>query len=84
MQARGALMTRHDTKRLPAAATGVVRVDEAHLELLTELIRLAWSPAASVEHVRQARRAAAAVNPHGQGEEVPTFLFMADGRALGI
>lgn len=83
MQARGALMTRHDTKRLPAAATGVVRVDEAHLELLTELIRLAWSPAASVEHVRQARRAAAAVNPHGQGEEVPTFLFMADGRALG-
>lgn len=61
----------------------VVRVDEEHLAPLTELIRTAWTPSASLESVREARLAAAAANPHGAGKDVPTFLFLQGERPLG-
>ena len=64
-------------------SSGVVRVGENHIEPLTEIIRLAWDPAASASGVRMARRAAAAVNPHGEGMEVPTFLFLSGKKPLG-
>jgi len=42
-----------------------------------------WDPAATPERVRQARAAAAAANPVVPGEDVPTFLLLQGGRALG-
>ena len=66
---------------LPAA--GVVRAGPEHLELLADFYRRAWDPGATAAGVRAARRAAAARNPVAPGEEPPTFLFVAGGRAVG-
>lgn len=67
----------------PHQASRVVQVSEEHLEPLAEIIRLAWDPRATAEGVGRARQAAAAVNPHGEGVEVPTFLFLSGDRPLG-
>jgi hypothetical protein len=60
-----------------------VRVDEGHAELLAGFYRATWDAGATASGVRAARRRAAAANPVAPGEEVPTFLFVAGGRALG-
>ncbi len=61
----------------------VVRVDDRHAATLAEFIREVWDSRATPEGVRRARVAAAAANPVTPGEEIPTFLFLANGRALG-
>ena len=61
----------------------VVQVDADHLQPLAEIIRQAWDPKATPERVRASRAAAAALNPHGAGTDLPTFLFLMNGRPLG-
>jgi predicted N-acetyltransferase YhbS len=61
----------------------VLRVEPAHIELLTRFIRAVWSPAATEEEVAASRRRAAAANPAFPGEEPPTFLFLLDGQPVG-
>lgn len=67
----------------PPSAVEVVRVEEKHAGALAEFFRQVWDPGATAETVRRARAAAAAVNPLGAGEDVPTFAFLSEGRALG-
>jgi GNAT superfamily N-acetyltransferase len=66
-----------------STTTGVVRAGPEHLELLADFYRRTWDPAATLPKVRAARRAAAARNPVHPGEEPPTFLFLAGGKAVG-
>lgn len=61
----------------------VVRVEEAHADVLAEFLRQTWSPGATAESVRAARAEQARTNPLGAGEEIPTFLLVSEGRALG-
>jgi ribosomal protein S18 acetylase RimI-like enzyme len=61
----------------------VVRVDETHIALLADFIREVWDPSATPEKVCRARAAAAAANPLRAGEDIPTFLFLRHGRAVG-
>ncbi|MGH7664212.1 MAG: GNAT family N-acetyltransferase [Gemmatimonadaceae bacterium] len=65
------------------AGTGVVRVEDHHAALLAEFFRRVWDPGATVAGVLAARRAAAAENPIRRGEDVPTFVFLKDGRVVG-
>lgn len=71
--------------RKPVArpSSRVVQVDDTHMESLAEIIRSAWTPQATAEGIRDSRKAAAAVNPHGAGNEVPTFLFLSGDRPVG-
>ena len=63
--------------------TEVVRVEAGHADLLAEFYRRVWDAQATPERVLSARAAAAAHNPHGAGTEVPTFLFLHKGEAVG-
>ena len=66
-----------------ASTVTVVRVEDQHAPALAEFYRQVWDPAATPERVRQARAAAAAANPVVPGEDIPTFLLLQAGRALG-
>jgi len=66
----------------PARAE-VVRVDDRTLPQLTEFIRCVWDPDATEAKVRAARETAARANLAAPGEDVPTFLFLRDGQAIG-
>lgn len=64
-------------------ATGVVRAGPEHADLLAAFYRRTWDAGATGASVRAARRMAAARNPVTPGEPPPTFLFLANGRAVG-
>ncbi|MFL5541718.1 MAG: hypothetical protein ACJ8J0_22220 [Longimicrobiaceae bacterium] len=66
----------------PAGAR-VVRAGPGDAGALAGFYRQTWDPAATAERVRVARRKAAAANTVAPGEEVPTFLFISEGRVLG-
>ncbi len=70
-------------EREKASRSEVVRVDERYLPELTEFYRTVWTPEATVDGVRDARARLAARNLAAPGEEIPTFLFLLDGRAIG-
>ncbi|MGH8645574.1 MAG: hypothetical protein ACREX4_14395 [Gammaproteobacteria bacterium] len=65
------------------ATVEIVRVDDRHVASLAEFIRQVWDPLATPERVRRARAETAAANPSAYGEEAPTFLFLANRRAVG-
>jgi GNAT superfamily N-acetyltransferase len=64
-------------------AVKLVQVADEHDAALTEFYRATWSPQATVEQVRSARRSAAADNPVSPGEEPPSFIYLQDGKILG-
>lgn len=70
-------------EQMSGAAVEIVRVDDRHVATLAEFIRQVWDPGATADTVRRARAAAAAANPVKPGEDIPTFLFLANGRAVG-
>ena len=61
----------------------VVRVDDRYVAELVEFIRKVWDPNATLENVRRARAEQAANNQASPGEDVPTFLFLAQGHPIG-
>lgn len=61
----------------------VVRVDDRYVAELVEFIRRVWDPNATAEKVRRAQAEKAANNQASPGEDVPTFLFLAQGRPIG-
>lgn len=69
--------------RVKASRSEVVRVDERYLPELTAFFRTVWTPEATVDGIRDARARLAARNLAAPGEEIPTFLFLLDGRAIG-
>lgn len=64
-------------------AVTVERYQPAHLEALTDFYRDIWDPDATPERVQAARTGAAMGNPVDPGQEVPTYLLLQGGRALG-
>ncbi|MEO8448396.1 MAG: hypothetical protein ABI647_01325 [Gemmatimonadota bacterium] len=61
----------------------VVRYESAYLSPLTEFYRDIWDSEATETGVAAARAEGAARNPVTPGEQVPTYLFMKEGRVLG-
>jgi GNAT superfamily N-acetyltransferase len=61
----------------------VVRYEPSLLPELTRFYRDIWDPAATEASVAASRAAEARTNPVAAGEEVPTFLFLKDGEAIG-
>ena len=61
----------------------VVRMTDEHDEALADFIRRVWDPEATPESVRRGRIAAATANPVTPGEDVPTILFLVNGRVVG-
>ena len=61
----------------------VVRVTDEHAELLADFLRKTWDSAATAESVLNSRRKNRERNAHGAGRDIPTFLFVLDGRAIG-
>ncbi|MEJ7810377.1 MAG: GNAT family N-acetyltransferase [Gemmatimonadaceae bacterium] len=61
----------------------VVRVSDAHAEALADFLRASWGDTSTPADVRAARAAAAAANPVEPGADVPTFIFLSDGKVLG-
>jgi hypothetical protein len=70
-------------QKMKGTTVEVVRVDDRHVAPLAEFIRQVWDPTATPEGMRRTRAAAAAANPAALGKEIPTFLFLANGRAVG-
>ena len=70
-------------KARPAARTQVVLATDDHAGLMAEFFRTVWDPAATAEGVVRGRHEAARTNPASQGKLAPTFIVIADGRAVG-
>ena len=68
---------------ISGSGLSVVRVDHRHTGTLAEFIRQVWDPTATPEAVGRARAEAATLNPGAFGQEAPTFLFLANGQAVG-
>lgn len=61
----------------------LVRVSDEHDAALAEFYRATWSPRATAEAVREARRAEAAANPVSPGTEPPSFVLLQQGKVVG-
>jgi hypothetical protein len=68
---------------MTGAGVSVIRAEDEHAGVLAEFYREVWDRNATPEGVLAARRRAAAANPANPGEPPPTFLFLAEGRAVG-
>jgi GNAT superfamily N-acetyltransferase len=79
----GALSQERTSDTAPAPAVEVTRADQRHLDSLAEFIRRVWDPTATFERVRRARAEAAEGNPVEPGRDIPTFLFLHEGRVVG-
>ncbi|TLZ76343.1 MAG: GNAT family N-acetyltransferase [Methanobacteriota archaeon] len=79
----GALSQERASDAARAPAIEVTRAEQRHLDSLAEFIRRVWDPAATFERVRRARAEAAATNPVEPGRDIPTFLFLHEGRVVG-
>jgi len=79
----GALSQERASDAARAPAIEVTRAEQRHLDSLAEFIRRVWDPAATFERVRRARAEAAETNPVEPGRDIPTFLFLHEGRVVG-
>jgi hypothetical protein len=61
----------------------VTSFTDAHCAVVADFFRQVWDPGATQENVRAGRRGAIASNPFQPGQEVPTVLFLQDGKVLG-
>ena len=64
-------------------AVKLLRVSDEHDSALAAFYRATWSPQATADSVRCARRSAAVHNPVSPGDEPPSFIFIQDGKILG-
>ena len=56
---------------------------DAHCASVAEFFRQVWDPAATEESVRAGRLGAMQSNPFQPGQDIPTVLFLQDGKVLG-
>ena len=70
-----------ETTRKPAVE--VALMTDGHADSVAEFSRAVWDPGATSEKVRQGRTLAIQSNPFFPGQDIPTVLFLSDGRVLG-